>query len=132
MIGSLIRNAMQTPDGTVIESTHRHDYVTHLDANGKEYMLDGGLEYVRASAHGDEKWLTVTIEDDHSVVRDALKWGTYGKNGDQPLRRITLSEMSNGHIQSCLDNVPTMLAQYRVAMQNELAYRAEHSIVIED
>ena len=39
----LVRNAMRTPDGTIIRSRHRHDYVTHKDANGSEYMLDGGL-----------------------------------------------------------------------------------------
>ena len=56
---------MRTPDGTILESKHRHDYVTHLDANGKEYMLDGGLAYVRSSAYGDEEMLTVY--DDNSV-----------------------------------------------------------------
>ena len=27
----------------IIRSRHRHDYVTHTDANGKEYMVDGGV-----------------------------------------------------------------------------------------
>ena len=51
---SILSNRMRTPDGTILESKHRHDYVTHLDANGREYMLDGGLDYVRGSANGDE------------------------------------------------------------------------------
>ena len=38
----ILSNKMRTPDGTILESKHRHDYVTHTDANGKEYMLDSG------------------------------------------------------------------------------------------
>ena len=30
----LVHNALQTPDGTIIESRHRHDYKTYEDANG--------------------------------------------------------------------------------------------------
>ncbi len=58
----ILRSRMRTPDGTILESKHRHDYVTHLDANGNEYMLDGGLAYVRSSANGDEEMLTVFAE----------------------------------------------------------------------
>ena len=52
---AILNSRMRTPDGTILESKHRHDYVTHTDANGKEYMLDGGLDYVRCSANGDEE-----------------------------------------------------------------------------
>jgi hypothetical protein len=133
-MSTLIKNAMRTPDGTVIESRHRHDYVTHRDANGVQYMVDGGLDYIRRSmnvGHPAED-LTVYLEDGHEKVREALTWGTYGKNGDQPLRQVKLSEMSNAHIQACLDNVPRMYPQIRTAMQTELEYRAENDILIED
>ena len=32
----ILNSRLRTPDGTILESGHRHDYVTHIDANGKE------------------------------------------------------------------------------------------------
>jgi hypothetical protein len=133
-MNTIIRNAMRTPDGTVLESLHRHDYREHTDANGVTYMVDGGLDYIRRSmnvGHPPED-LTVYLEDGHEKVREALTWGTYGKNGDQPYRKVKLSEMSNAHIQACLDTQSRMYPQYRTAMENELEYRKENSILIED
>lgn len=43
----IIVNAICTPDGTVLLSANRHDYRTHVDANGKTYGVDGGAEYLR-------------------------------------------------------------------------------------
>ena len=120
----LVRNAMRTPDGTIIRSRHRHDYVTHTDVNGSEYMLDGGLDYVRSSANGDEEHMVVTLEDAHEVVREACDWGTYGKNGDQELSYITLCDMETEHIQAVLLNVATINPGIRTAMESELEYRA--------
>ena len=128
----IIYNALKTPDGTIIKSRHRHDYVTHTDKNGKEYMIDGGLDYVRSSAHADQEYLTVSMDDGHDKVREALTWGTFGKNGDEPYRQVKLREMSNAHIQACLDTQPRMYKQFRTAMENELAYRKEQNIIIED
>ena len=33
---AILNSRMRTPDGTILESKHRHDYVTHTDANGKD------------------------------------------------------------------------------------------------
>jgi hypothetical protein len=122
----ILSNRMRTPDGTMLESRHRHDYVTHLDANGKEYMLDGGLDYLRSSANGDEKFLTVYQDDPHEVIRLLVKWGTFGKNGDEPYKQIKIADMSTEHLQACLETQKATMypAMYSV-MQDELEYRDE-------
>lgn len=124
---SLIRNALRTPDGTIIESKSRHDYVTHKDANGKTYMIDGGLAYVRCSANGDEEMMAVTLADPHEEVREACSWGTYGINGDQPLSYKKLCDMSDAHINAVLENVPSINPAIKTAMQNELEYRNDNA-----
>ena len=125
-MSTLVYNAIRTPDGTVIESTHRHDYNAYLDKNGKEYMVDGGLEYIRRNVHEDAPYeeLSVYSTDGHDKVREVVKWGTYGINGDQPLTRILLKDMSTEHIQACLDNVPRMYPAYKEAFEEELKLRS--------
>lgn len=98
----LIRNAIQTPDGTVLQSRYRHHQVEYTDKNGKWYMVDGGLSYGRRSANGDEKLLYLYDDEPHEIQRDVIVWGTYGKDGDQPLKYITVAEMETSHIEAVL------------------------------
>jgi hypothetical protein len=101
---TLIRNAIQTPDGTILESTYRHDYKTHTDANGKTYMVDGGLDYVRRSANGDEVDLCLHDDEPHAVQRHIIKWGSRGINGDQPVTFKSVADMDTDHIDAVLTN----------------------------
>lgn len=99
----LIYNAIQIPDGRVLVSRHRHDYQTLTDTtNGKTYMVDGGLDYCRRSNHGDEVDLCLYNDEPHSVQRDILRWGTYGKDGKSPLKLVPISEMETEHIMAVL------------------------------
>lgn len=99
----LIRNALQTPDGTIIESKNRHDYVTHKDAlTGKTYVVDGGLDYVRRSVHADQIDMCLYDNEPHKVQSEVLTWGTYGIDGDQPLQYKTIAEMETGHLESVI------------------------------
>jgi len=120
----ILSSRMRTPDGTILESLHRHDYVTHTDANGKEYMLDGGRDYVRCSANGDEEMLTVTSDDSHSLIREVVKWGTYGKESNQPLKYVKVADLNPYHLRAILD---TQKKRMRPAlckvMQDEVKYR---------
>jgi len=108
----------------VLYSRSRHDYKTHLDANGKTYMIDGGLDYVRCSANGDEIHHCVWDDDPFDKVRKAVEWGTYGINGDQPLRWVRLCDMETDHINAVLKNVPSIGDSYARAFRLELELRA--------
>jgi len=124
-MNSLIKNALQTPDGTIIESTHRHDYVTYTDANGKEYMVDGGLAYVRRSIHDDQIDLSEYDDAPHERQREVLTWGTYGINGDQPLQYKTIAEMETGHLEAVIE-MGGVCPIRRACMQKELELRNEN------
>lgn len=118
----LIRNAIQTPDGTILESRNRHDYVSYTDSNGKHYMVDGGLAYQRRSCNGDEVDLSMYDDEPHSVQRVILQWGTYGKDGKQPYSRISICDMETGHIEAVLREC-TPYPVIRNCMKRELEYR---------
>lgn len=127
----LIRNAIRTPDGTILESFHRHDFKMYTDKNGKTYGIDGGLEYQRLL--GDIQDCTIlSVDEDSSIIeiREHFKWGSYGKDGKQPMKTLRLCEMSDAHIRAILegsysDHVVNIL-------KRELDYRAIKKIYIED
>lgn len=95
-------SSLTTPDDTLLVSTHVHDYVTHLDKNGKTYMIDGGNSYRRASCNGDERFYSITTDDPFTTIRKYLLWGSRGKCGTLPLKRTTLENMATDHIQAVL------------------------------
>jgi hypothetical protein len=123
---NLIRNALQTPDGTVIESKHRHDYVTYTDANGKTYMVDGGLSYIRRSVHEDQVDLSLYDDQPHEVQRVVLTWGTYGINGDQPLEYKAIADMKTGHLEGVVRMAGVCLIR-KSCMLKELELRYENT-----
>jgi len=130
MNNRLLRNAIQTPDGTILESRHRHDYKEYEDANGWVYMVDGGLDYLRRSInkHAPEVDLSLTEEDAHCDVRKFVTWGTYGKQQDQPLFYITIADMETEHLEAVLDTQKNMYPQVRDLMQDELEYREQEKL----
>ena len=121
----IIANRIRTPDGTILESMHRHDYVTHDDANGLEYMVDGGLDYVRRIVHDDAPYeeLSVYSNDPHKLIREAFKWGTRGKDGKQPLTYVPLKDLTTEHIDAILETQTHIQEYIRKIFLDELEFR---------
>jgi hypothetical protein len=102
-MSQVIASALITPDGTILQSYHRHDYKTYTDKNGEEYMIDGGVDYCRSNVNNEPaQYITVTMEDPHSLRRKWFHWGTRGVNGDQPLVWKPLKDLDTDHIKAIL------------------------------
>lgn len=119
---NLIYNAIQTPDGTILVSRHRHDFQSYTDANGKNYMIDGGLDYIRSSVHDDQISLAEYDTAPHERQRELLVWGTYGINGDQPLSYIKVCDMVTEHLKAVLTQCRPSLV-LKSCMERELEAR---------
>jgi hypothetical protein len=101
----ILVNCIQTPDGTKLYSRHRHNYVTYIDKNDKEYMVDGGLDYLHRNIHDDAPFTELSLYEDDAfdILRNEFAWGTRGKDGRQPLTYKVLSSLEDDHIQAILD-----------------------------
>lgn len=104
-MNEMYANRIKTPDGTILQSFHRHDYKEHIDAvSGETYMIDGGVDYVRTSFNSiQSECMTVYTDDPFEVKRDVPVWGTYGKSGKEDFRWVCVAEMEDDHIKALLD-----------------------------
>lgn len=97
----LVSNRWETPDGTILESNSRHDYVTHTDTvTGETLFVDGGICYIRRSPGLIDRCVYST--DNHELIRRYFCWGTYGKDGKSELFWIKLGIMDTEHIEAIL------------------------------
>lgn len=120
-----LRNAIRTPDGTVLESKHRHDYREHLDtATGELYFIDGGLAYTRTSVNKvPAEDISTYVGDNYEDTRRIFKWGTYGKDGRQPLKWVPVKDMSSNHIKAVLETQKYIPNWIRSIFRAELEFR---------
>ena len=121
----LVSNKIMTPDGTIIQSFHRHDYVVHLDRNGHKYMVDGGLEYLRRNIHEDAPYteLSLCCDDNFDDIRREFHWGTRGKDGRQPLKWKPLCDLDTTHIEAILETQTQIKPWLRDLFEKELKLR---------
>jgi hypothetical protein len=123
----IVSNRIRTPDGTILESMHRHDFKSHPDKNGLIYMVDGGLDYLRRNVHDEAPYeeLSVYSDDPHDVIREAFKWGTRGKDGKQPLKYVPLKDLTTEHIEAILKTQDHIQQYIRNIFLDEMIFRVK-------
>ena len=121
----LIKNSIRTPDGTVLTSRHVHDYQLHKDKNKEVYSTDGGIDYIRRSVNIEPyKDLNLYSDDPFEKLREGFEWGTYGKNGDEPLHYKSVSNMSTPHINAILSQY-NLVEHLKELFEKEISFRSE-------
>jgi len=116
-------NRIKTPDGTILTSYNRHDYLTHKDAITKEVlMVDGGNDYARRHV-GTYEELSVYDDGSHITRRSALHWGTRGKDNKQPLTYKPIKDLDSDHIEAILRTQTQISEFYKQVFKDELKYR---------
>jgi hypothetical protein len=101
------KNAIETPDGTILECKTGHDYQVHKDGvSGEEYMNDGIGYYIRRSINEVQyKDLSVTDEDSFGLIREVKFWKSYGKDAEffPQGKYLCLSEMDIDHLSNIMN-----------------------------
>lgn len=131
----LLVGRIQTPDGTVLSSRHRHDFVEHYDSLSKEsYFVDGGGDYLRMSVNKiPAKNISVYTTSDFETIRQNVCRGTFDIYGNGIYKPI--SKCSDEHLRCILvyneehgfnDKV------YNWIIKRELEYRKENHFSIQD
>ncbi len=133
----LILSKIQTPDGTILISKHVHDYVTHTDANGLMYMLDGGNEYQRVNIHPQAPFIDLSIYSDapFEIIRENYGRGGRGKDGKQPLTWVVLKDMNDKWLEAAIQyNLERDMGESFANMMYvaEQDYRKQNKIIVNE
>lgn len=85
----------------------------------------GRLQYFinRWQKHIDELAAEQTAAQNHLIDRQTIEWGTYGKNGDQPLQRKRIAELTTDHIEAILETQDHISVYLRKVFELELQFR---------
>lgn len=132
----VVANRWRTPDGTILESLHQHDYVSHTDKiTGEYYFVDGGISYVRTSINKVPMTnCCVYSTDPIAGVRKYFKRGTFDANKKRIW--VLLKNLSDKHIQNILRDLISQGTDITdpvpVQYVRELAYRFENNDHVEE
>ena len=87
----LLYNAIKCPDGTLLVSRHQHDFQMHVQEDGREYFVDGGLTYQRIGYSDNEYTnLCVYSDDPHEKIREHFEWT---RNFDKDMNKLPQPEI---------------------------------------
>jgi len=113
----LLVNRWRCPDGTILQSKHRHDFVQH-----EKYFVDGGLDCPRTSIELES--LCLFGNDPHEEIRKYFMWGSRGLKGNEALKWTALENLEEEHIWSIIRTQGDYLKKHIFdVFHNELKFR---------
>ena len=119
----LLVNRIKTPDGTILQSKHRHDYQSYKDKNGETYILDGGIDYIKSSINKEKATsLHLYLNDDFNEIRK------YFYN-DYFFKEKSLSELPDTYLEQLQKNIKKDQILV-ILLEKELIYRFNNNIKI--
>ena len=132
MNNQILVNAIRTPDGTILESRHRHDDREYQDTLSKKwYAVDGGTDYIRrlCDVNDYEELSCFYGETPHEVIRELFTWKSYGKHGEIVNGIIIgLKDLKLDHIDAIL-KTQVHLPMYVINMFiDEIKYRENNNL----
>lgn len=103
----ILVNKIKCPDGTVLVSKHRHDFKGHIQDDGREYFVDGGLAYQRVGfSDQDFEDLTCYTDDPHEKIREHFEWTRCMDAGGNRLPEpvvVLLKDITDGHLNALVE-----------------------------
>jgi hypothetical protein len=118
---------MITPDGTHMESVYEKDERRYMDANGEEYFLAGGCEYIHRSANIIPVINTcIFSNEDFRKVRLHYKIVEYGIDSGVTPTYTILANLATHIIQEKLDSGWCSSKESDRLLDNELKFRKNY------
>ncbi len=128
MTRQLLHNSIKCPDGTILVSQHRHDFVQHEQADGREYFVDGGLSYQRIGFSDKEYTdLSVYTDSPHEDIRNCFTWTRqFDENMDKLPKpeQVLLKNITESHLKALVKWTETGYPDYiNEVFKNETKWR---------
>lgn len=103
----ILVNKIKCPDGTILVSKHRRDFQEHLQEDGREYFVDGGLDYQRIGFSDEEfENLTCYVGDPHEKIRQHFEWTRCMDSEGNLLpkrEQVLLKDITDDHLKALVD-----------------------------
>jgi hypothetical protein len=118
-LGDMIQNARQCHVcGKIVVSNHVHEMAVCGCDN--RCFTDGGYDYSRVGAKDMSKTSSLVLYDKTPFddIKNNLVWGTYGKNGDQPLTWVRLVNCEYDHLKAILETQKGISPLYKKVIES--------------
>lgn len=94
------------------------------DLRFTQFLFNNGINNLASmSMYGMEENKLLQIHFPNINPREYLYWGTYGKDGDQPLKYKLIKDLDTDHIKAILETQHHINDLYKSTLENELQLR---------